>query len=159
MCMMRVLEVLSSAALATQLFSDVGMALFLSLPWDVISQYVSVCTGAALRVLDKPSATAFEKTFVPRFLVSLTRPSRLSGRLMLSQSYTGTFLETPMSSATLLLPVDVPIDLAAAQDSALTDKLFAKTLPGQRKMWRREGASIAGFLLKTTPASQRVTRV
>jgi hypothetical protein len=134
------------------------MALFLSLPWDFISEYVCVRMGAALRVLDKPSATTFEKAFVPRFLVSLTRPSRLSGRLMLSQSYTATFSETPMSSDTLLLPVDVPIDMAAAQGSGLTDKLFAKTLPGQRKMWRKEGASVAGFLLKTSPASQRVTK-
>lgn len=123
-----------------------AMVRFAALPLDCFSEYLTVHVLAPLRALDKEAARAFQRTFTPLFLVCIVRAKRNSGRLTLSEDYALAFKETPLKSCTLIVAIDVPIDLAASYGTSLAQKLCAH-LPGQRKLWN-PGAAIVGFSMK-----------
>ncbi len=128
--------------------------LTLPLPiYELILQYVNV-RMSSLRALQKSTVQVFEKTYVPQFFVSLTRPMRLGGRLS-SGPHGTSFDETSMTNTTLILSVDVPIDWAGAQQESrpLPERLLA-ILPGPPRLWRT-GATIVGLAMKKPRGTSR----
>ena len=101
--------------------------------YDHLLQYVSVSMMAPMRALQSGAARLFEKRFFPEIFVALTRSMRLGGRLLLGPC--GETLErTPLTSATLLVTMDAPIDWAGQPGSLLRRLLLQ--LPGPRKVWK-----------------------
>ena len=129
-----------------------AMVRFAALPLDSFSEHLTVHMIAPLRALDKEAARSFQRTFTPRFLVCIVRAKRNSGRLSLAEDYALAFKETPLKSRTLIVAIDVPIDLAASYGASLAQKLRAH-LPGQRKLWN-DGAAIVGLSMKKPRGKQ-----
>ena len=125
------------------------MASFPTLPltiYDHILQYVAVCLTSRLRALQKDAAKLFFRRYVPNFFVALSRPMRLGGVLRRSATF-GASLDASLTSETLVVPVDVPIDFAALDSERPLPQRLYQTLPGPREMWL-PGASIVGFCNK-----------
>ena len=121
--------------------------------YDHLLQYVSVSMMAPMRALQSGAARLFEKRFFPEIFVALTRSMRLGGRLLLGPCGE-TLDQTPMTSQTLLLTMDAPIDWVGQPGSLLARLL--PLLPGPRKVWK-DGA-IAGFGFKKPRGTSREMR-
>ena len=107
---------------------------------DATSDYLTVSMIAPLRGLQKAAAATFARTFTPKFHINLTKPMRLGGRLICGPH---AFSDVPMTSPSLTLRCDLPIDWAGGPRPTL--ERLVSHLPGPRKIWRIEDAAIHGF--------------
>ncbi len=100
--------------------------------YDHLLQYVSVSMMAPMRALQSGAARLFEKRFFPEIFVALTCSMRLGGRLLLGPC--GETLKlTPMTSRTLVLTIDAPIDWTGK--TPLLPRVLPQ-LPGPRRLWK-----------------------
>ena len=115
---------------------------------DPLLQCLTVQAQAALRPLCKSGAGLFQKAYTPRIFVSLTKPTRLGGRLLESVSNPLSYSTTSMNSAALTIAFDIPIDFASQYNGSLLERLRL-LLPGPRKLWATgDRGKIVGLCLK-----------
>ena len=108
--------------------------------------YLNVTAGARLRASSGSFARLFAVTYAPRIFVSLTKPQRLGGRLLLALGNPLSFETTPLGSKELVMAFDVPVDWASEHKDDFLRRLV-QALPGPRKLWKDSGA-IVGLCCK-----------
>jgi hypothetical protein len=100
---------------------------------DFVLQYVTA-RARYLQALERRAVRAFARTYVPEFIVLLTRSMRLGGALTCGPYYGAALGGASLTSGCVRVAVDVPIDLAGGGSWSLPSRLRS-SLPGPREMW------------------------